>query len=206
MKISGIYFITDRTYCSLSITEMVTAVLRAGIRIIQYRDKENSRRGIYEEALRLRELTRSFGAALIINDHADIALSVHADGLHLGQDDLPLKEARALMGGKTIGISTHSLGQAKEAVTGGADYIGFGPIFQTATKDAGSPRGLDNLRLIKQNVSVPVVAIGGIGIDNIIPVFDAGADAAAIATGICRGDIEKNAGLFIRILINRYHN
>jgi thiamine-phosphate pyrophosphorylase len=204
MDISGVYFITDRTYCSLSPFEMADAVLKAGIRVIQYRDKDRPRREIYYEALRLRELTLFFDALLIINDHADIALAVEADGLHLGQEDLPLKEARRLMGSRIIGISTHILAEAKEAEAGGADYIGFGPIFETSTKDAGLPKGLDNLRTIKQNVSVPVVAIGGINAANIRQVFDAGADAAAVATGICRGDISKNAGLLAGMAGNKY--
>ncbi|TAN43585.1 MAG: thiamine phosphate synthase [Nitrospirae bacterium] len=204
MDISGICFITDRTYCDLPVTDMVGIVLKAGIRFIQYRDKDRTRRELYEEAVKLREITRSFNAVLIINDHADIALAVGADGVHLGQDDLPLREARRLMGSRIIGISTHSLEQAREAGAGGADYIGFGPVFHTTTKDAGAPKGLDNIRLIKQNVSIPVVAIGGINPDNIVSVFDAGADAAAVATGICRGNMEENAGLFAHIMRNKY--
>ncbi|MHB8882616.1 MAG: thiamine phosphate synthase [Thermodesulfovibrionales bacterium] len=204
MDISGICFITDRTYCDLPVTDMVAVVLKAGIRFIQYRDKDRTRRELYEEAVKLRELTRGFNATLIINDHADIALAVGADGVHLGQDDLPLREARRLMGSRIIGISTHSLEQARKAEGGGADYIGFGPVFHTTTKDAGAPKGLDNIRLIKQNVSIPVVAIGGINSDNIVSVFDAGADAAAVATGICRGNIKENAGLFADIMRNKY--
>lgn len=188
----------------MPVHEMVSAVLRAGIRVIQYRDKDRTRREIYYEALRLREITRSFDAFLIINDHADIALAVDADGLHLGQEDLPLKEARRIVGRKIIGISTHSLEQAQEAEAGGADYIGFGPIFHTSTKDAGLPQGLDNLRTIKQNVTIPVVAIGGINADNIISVIHSGADAAAVATAICRGDINRNAELFVNTLRNIY--
>ncbi|MBI5640364.1 MAG: thiamine phosphate synthase [Nitrospirae bacterium] len=200
MQINGIYFITDRTYCSLSACEMVSLVLKAGVRLIQYRDKDGTRRQLYKEAVRLRELTRSFGAMLIMNDHADIALAVKADGVHLGQDDLPLKEARKIMSGKIVGISTHSLEQARDAEAGGADYIGFGPVFQTATKDAGKPKGVDNIRLIKQNVCIPVVAIGGITIDTIGEVIRAGADAAAVASAICRGSIENNARQFVEEL------
>lgn len=193
MYFDGICFITDRTYCSLSPYEMCAAALRAGIRFIQYRDKDRTRREIYYEAGRLRELTASVKAVLIINDHADVAIAVNADGVHLGQDDLPLKEARKIMGSRIIGISTHNLEQALEAESGGADYIGFGPVFETSTKDAGSPRGVDNLRLIAQNVRIPVVAIGGINKGNVKEVLDAGASAAAVATAICRGDIEDNA-------------
>lgn len=172
---------------------MCRAALNAGIRFIQYRDKDRTRREIYYEALRLRELTLSAQAILIVNDHADIALAVDADGVHLGQEDLPLKEARKIMGNRIIGISTHDLEQARKADEGGADYIGFGPVFETLTKDAGSPRGIENLRLVKENTAIPVVAIGGINSSNLKDVLDAGADAAAVATAICRGDIADNA-------------
>jgi thiamine-phosphate pyrophosphorylase len=200
LYLGGICFITDRTYCHLSAYEMTEIVLRAGIRFIQYRDKERTRREIYNEALLLRELTRSFGATLIINDQADIALAVDADGVHLGQDDLPLKEARKIMGGRIVGISTHDLAQAREAEAGGADYIGFGPVFHTTTKDAGTPKGVDNIRRIKQNVRVPVVAIGGITHDNVGSVLASGANTVAVATAICKGDIRENAERFIAIM------
>jgi thiamine-phosphate pyrophosphorylase len=202
--LNGICFITDRTCCSFSPYEMCAAALKAGIKFIQYRDKDRTRREIYYEAVRLRELTRSFDAVLIINDHADIALAVDADGVHLGQDDLPLKEARGIMEGRIIGISTHGLAQAREAQSGGADYIGFGPVFDTLTKDAGSPKGIDNLRLITQNITVPVVAIGGINGGNLRQVMDAGAAAAAVASAICRGDIEDNALRLVSFLKDKY--
>ena len=177
---------------------MVNNVLSAGVRWIQYREKDLSRRQIYENALNLRKLTRLFNATLIINDHADIALAVEADGVHLGQDDLPLKEARKIMGNRIVGISTHDLAQAKEAESGGADYIGFGPVFHTTTKDAGAPKGVDNIRKIKENVSIPLVAIGGINPDNVASVMRAGADAVAVATAICKGDVTVNAEKFVR--------
>jgi thiamine-phosphate pyrophosphorylase len=196
----GICFITDKSYCALSVFDMVSAVLEAGITFIQYRDKDVSRRTAYEEALRLRELTRSFGARLIINDYSDIALAVDADGVHLGQDDLPLAEARKLMGRRIVGISTHNLDQAREAEAGGADYIGYGPVFHTTTKDAGEPRGLDNLRLITQNVTIPVVAIGGITIPAAAQVIGTGAAAVAVATAVCKGDIRENARRLLEAL------
>jgi thiamine-phosphate pyrophosphorylase len=200
MYLGGICFITDRKYCALPVYDMTSAVLDAGVTFIQYREKEKARREIYEEALRLRELTRSFGATLIINDHADIALAVDADGVHLGQDDLPLREARQIMHNRIVGISTHTLAQAREAEAGGADYIGFGPIFHTTTKDAGAPMGVDSIRLIKQKISVPLVAIGGIYPGDVAPVFGAGADAIAVATAICKGDITENARQFLSAL------
>lgn len=200
MYFNGICFITDKKYSSLSLFEATFNVLKAGIKFIQYREKDKTRRQLYEEALELRRLTHSFNATLIINDHADIALAVDAEGVHLGQEDLPLKEARKIMGRKIVGISTHNIKQAKAAEAGGADYIGFGPIFHTTTKDAGIPVGVDNLRIIKQNVNIPVIAIGGINLDNIESVINAGADAVAVATAILKGDVAENAVRFISFL------
>jgi len=197
----GICFITDRGLSSLSVEEIVRMVLDAGVRWIQYREKELSRREIYFQAERLRKITAEYRAAFTINDHADIALAVGADGLHLGQDDLPLKEARMIMGLKTIGISTHDLGQAKAAEAGGADYIGYGPIYATTTKEkAESPRGLEGLREVSGAIEIPVVAIGGIKLENIRDVLGAGADAVAVASGIlCADDINCKAGEFVKI-------
>ena len=204
MYLGGLCFITDRKACKLSCEEMTLKVLRAGLKWVQYRDKEKSRREIYEEAIRLRKLTKDFNAVLIVNDYADIALAVDADGVHLGQDDLPVREAREIMWrDKIIGISTHSLEQAKEAEKGGADYIGFGPVFRTTTKDAGIPKGTDMLKEIKRQVHLPVVAIGGINIENIRSVLDTGVDAVAVASAILKGNILKNTRRFMEIISNR---
>lgn len=184
----------------MSVYDAVREVLKAGVTFIQYREKDKARREIYEEALRLRELTRSFNAVLIINDHADIALAAAADGVHLGQDDLPLHEARKVMGSGIIGISTHTFEQAREAEAEGADYIGFGPMFHTTTKDAGRPVGTESLRSIRKSVGIPVVAIGGINVDNLEDVISAGADAVAVATAIVKGNISRNAAAFVRAL------
>lgn len=200
MYFNGICFITEKKYCDMSVYDAVREVLKAGVTFIQYREKDEARREIYEEALRLRELTRSFNAVLIINDHADIALAADADGVHLGQDDLPLQDARKVMGNRIIGISTHTREQAREAEAEGADYIGFGPMFHTTTKDAGMPVGTESLRSIRKSVGIPVVAIGGINFDNLEDVISAGADAVAIATAIVKGDISRNAAAFVRVL------
>jgi thiamine-phosphate pyrophosphorylase len=201
MYLGGLCFITDRKACKLSCEEMTLKVLRAGLKWVQYRDKEKSRREIYEEAIRLRKLTKDFNAVLIVNDYADIALAVDADGVHLGQDDLPIRETRKIMGSnKIIGISTHSLEQAKEAEKDGADYIGFGPIFHTVTKNVGSPKGTDMLQEIKRHVQIPVIAIGGINLENIKLVLDTGVDAVAVASAILSGDIIENTTRFMDII------
>ncbi|MDH5202108.1 MAG: thiamine phosphate synthase [Nitrospirota bacterium] len=201
MYLGGLCFITDRKTSKLSCEDMTLKVLRSGMNWIQYREKENSRRKVYEESVRLRKLTQDFNAVLIVNDHPDIALCVNAEGVHLGQDDLPLREARKIMGKKRIiGISTHSLEQAIEAEKGGADYIGFGPVFHTTTKDAGRPQGVTILREVKKQVNLPVVAIGGITLENIHSVLDAGADAVAVASAILSGNIEENVKRFMEII------
>jgi thiamine-phosphate pyrophosphorylase len=200
MYLGGLCFITERKASNLPYGDMVLRALRAGVRWVQYRDKDRARREIYEESARLRSITRDFEAALVVNDHPDIALAAEADGVHLGQDDLPLKEARKIMEGKIIGISTHSLKQAVDAERGGADYIGFGPIFHTATKDAGSPKGVEMLHEVKKNLRIPVVAIGGITLRNLRLVLETGVDAVAVASAILSGDIEENAGRFMDMI------
>lgn len=194
--------VTDRKLCGLTCEEMARIALEAGAGWIQYREKERTRREIYHEATKLRALTAEYGATLVVNDHADIALAVDADGVHLGQDDLPLKEARRILGNRIIGISTHSLTQAVEAEKGGADYIGFGPVFLTTTKEAGEPKGLEMVSLIRRAVEIPVVAIGGISAENLSRVLKAGADAVAVASAVLRGDISENVRSFKRILRN----
>jgi thiamine-phosphate pyrophosphorylase len=198
----GICFITDRRFQELSLEETVRIVLDAGIRWIQYREKYLPRREIFREAEKLKRLAESYDAFLIINDHADIALAVDAGGVHLGQDDLPLEDARQLMGERTIGISTHDLNQALEAERGGADYIGFGPIFSTTTKEnPDPPRGPALLSRVSGTVKIPVVAIGGITLDNLRTVLDHGASAVAVASGILRsGDIYAASREFVRII------
>jgi thiamine-phosphate pyrophosphorylase len=166
--------------------EVLRQFLSAGAKLVQLRAKHLPAKGLLALAQEARETTRRAGAMLIINDRADIALSVHADGVHLGQEDLPLAAARKIAGDKlVIGVSTHDLSQAKDAEAGGADYIGFGPIFGTPTKATGySPRGLVMLREVKKAVKIPVVAIGGIKEANVAEVWKAGADSAAIISDL----------------------
>jgi len=159
--------------------------LSAGIRFFQYRDKNGSRRSVYEASLALAGIARSEGALFIVNDHADIAAAVDAHGVHLGQDDLPIGAAKKIAGTeRIIGISTHSREEALRAEEAGADYIGFGPIFTTQTKDAGQAQGLAALSALKSSVRIPVIAIGGITINNCKSVHDAGADGMAVISAI----------------------
>jgi thiamine-phosphate diphosphorylase len=164
-------------------------LLAGGAGMVQLRAKLMAPGDFLGLARQAREMTRALGCRLIVNDRVDIALACDADGVHLGQDDLPLQAARKLMGDKIIGMSTHGLEQAEEAQRGGADYIGFGPLFGTTTKATGySARGLDMLRQIRRAVTIPIVAIGGINETNVAQVWQAGADSAAIISDILRAE------------------
>jgi thiamine-phosphate diphosphorylase len=165
------------------------ALLEGGVKLLQLRVKAILARDFFQIARITRDLTRSYGCTLIVNDRVDIALACEADGVHLGQEDLPLRAARKLMGDRIIGISTHDVGQAQKAEAGGADYIGFGPTFGTTTKETGySARGLEMLRQIREAVRIPIVAIGGITEANIAEVWRAGADSAAIISDVLGAD------------------
>ncbi len=197
----GICFITDRTVSSLSVEDQVKMALDGGVSFIQYREKEHSRRETFFMAERLRKITDGYDCTYIVNDHADIALAVNADGVHLGQDDLPLEFAKKIMEDKIIGISTHSLEEATKAAESEADYIGFGPMYHTTTKNAGAPKGPEMLQEIRKNVEVPIVAIGGIGLESLEDVFDAGADAVAVASAILMSDdVPKAARAFVEAI------
>ncbi|HTY44866.1 MAG TPA: thiamine phosphate synthase [Patescibacteria group bacterium] len=202
--LKGYYFITDARLSRAGNASDVKNALAAGVRLVQYRDKEAGTRQLYEEALRLRSLCKK-GAVFLVNDRLDIALGVDADGVHLGSDDLPYRVARRLLGKKKIiGITVHTVREAQEAQRLGADYIGVSPVFKTGTKrDAGKPAGIRLIKEIKKRVSIPVIAIGGIRLSNARQVVEAGADgvcaiSAVVAGPDVRGEIEKFQALFVK--------
>lgn len=146
-------------------------------------------------------MARRAGSVLIINDHADIARAVDADGVHLGQDDLPVGLARMLLGpDRLIGLSTHTIEQARSAQAAGADYVGFGPLFPTRTKDAGPDKGIESLRAVTASVSLPVIAIGGITAANAAQAIEAGAAGVAVISAILGAADLRQA---VRELISR---
>lgn len=181
---TDLYALTDsRLSRGRPLSEVAPALLASGIRILQYREKKASMRQKYEECQYLRKLTAEYGACFIINDHLDLALACDADGLHVGQDDLPLAEIRKLAPGLIIGLSTHSPSQALDAVKEGADYIGVGPIFATQTKeDVVAPVGYAYLDWVVANIELPFVAIGGIKVHNIADVARHGANCCAMVS------------------------
>lgn len=168
----------------------------------QYRNKTGTRKAIYETSLRLARIALNAGALFILNDHADIAAAVHASGVHLGQDDLPIAHARKLVGKDSIiGISTHSPEQATQAERSGADYIGFGPIFPTSTKDAGTTQGLENVTIISRTVKIPVIAIGGINHLNVADILLAGANGVAVISAVLSApDLQQAAKSMFRVM------
>jgi len=184
---ADIYGITAEEYSlGRSNVEVVARMIDSGIRVVQYREKVKKTRQKYEECLKIREMTREAGVTLIVNDHIDLALLVNADGVHIGQDDLPPEKVRELVGeGMIVGLSTHSPAQALAAVKAGVDYIGVGPIFATKTKkDVCDPVGLEYLEYVVQNIRLPFVAIGGIKEHNIAEVSRRGARCIALVTEI----------------------
>ncbi len=167
--------------------DLARLLLGAGARVLQLRLKEASSRDFLAVAKAVSRLCREYRAMFIVNDRADIALLAGADGVHLGQDDLPLQAARRLVGPRmALGISTHSVEQAVAAARDGADYIGFGPMYPGGAKQTTVGQSLENLRAVRATVRIPIVAIGGITQSTVLEVLSAGADAVAIITDVVR--------------------
>lgn len=186
-QLKGLYLILDPSACpARSLADILKDAAESGVRLFQYRDKRASMREAYCHATALRRVAADAGALFIVNDRCDLALAVDADGVHLGQTDLPLTEARALLGpDKIIGVSTHTANQMKEVAAGGPDYLGFGPIFGTNTKqDHEAVVGVDGLRAIRPLTKLPIFAIGGITLDSVSQVKQAGADGIAVISAI----------------------
>jgi len=165
---------------------VVNEMLKAGIKIIQYREKFRTKRIKYEECCWLRKITREYDALFIVNDDVDLAILCEADGIHIGQNDIPLEEIRKLIKpDQFIGLSTHNPKQAKEALRIGADYIGVGPIYETQTKkNVVQSVGLEYISYVSQNINLPFVAIGGIKESNIAEVIKSGARCVSSVTVI----------------------
>lgn len=196
----GFYFITDSRISRAGTLADVKNAVAAGVKTVQYRDKEASTQEMYALALKLRKICRN--VVFLINDRVDIALAVGADGVHLGQYDLPYAAARKLLGKKKIiGLTVHDLRQARQAEAIGADYLGVSPIFFTRTKqDAGRSVGVGLIRQIKKSVDIPVIAIGGINISNAASVVDAGADGlSAISAVVAYPDMKRRIREFQRL-------
>jgi thiamine-phosphate pyrophosphorylase len=187
LKRLALHVLTDRALSlGRDMLTVAAAALDGGATVIQLRDKTASTRLLIEEAVALRALTRERGALLIVNDRIDVALAVDADGAHVGQDDMPAALARQLLGPERIlGVSAGNLEEAAEAVIAGANYLGVGPIYATASKaDAGQPQGCALLSSLAALHSLPLIAIGGINAENASEVIDAGATGIAVISAV----------------------
>ena len=205
----SLYLVTDRTLSlGRSTVEVVRAAIRGGVSCVQLREKGCSTREFMDEARLLKALLAGTGVPLFINDRLDVALAVGADGVHLGQNDLAIADARRLVGNRMIiGISAESVADAVRAEAEGADYIGASPVVTTPTKtDTAPPLGLDGLRAIRRAVQLPLVAIGGIDADNAAQVLRAGADGLAVVSAIVSAPCPRTAAAVLRQRIQSTHN
>ena len=196
-----LYLVTDREVLKgRDLLQAVEEALAGGVTLVQLREKDASGREFYQLAVSMKNLAARFGVPLLINDRLDIALAVQADGIHIGQGDLPLPVARKLLGpGKIIGYSVSNTEEARYGEKHGADYLGAGPVFTTATKKVSTPTlGPAGLKRIKEMVSIPVVGIGGINLGNVKEVRNSGIDGVSIVSGILGSDQPGHTASLIR--------
>ena len=192
----GLYIITDERLCATNLVDRVMAAIRGGAKLVQYRNKQATAAEQLTEASQLLDICRAFGVPLLINDDPQLAKNIGADGVHIGQSDTRLAEARALLGpGAIIGVTCHdSLQLAEKAQNAGASYVAFGRFFVSNTKPEASPADIDILRQAKDQLAIPVCAIGGITPENATSLLEAGADMLAVIHGVFgQKDIETAA-------------
>ncbi len=185
--------------------EVLDAVIKSGGKIIQLRDKDICKRDFFYLAKKFREITAKAKILLIINDYLDVAMAIDADGVHLGQEDFPLKEARILAPDLILGRSIHSLEQAKTAEAEGADYINIGPIFPTGTKEHAQALGTEAIKKIAPEISIPFTVMGGIKPENIKELVEAGAQKIALVTAVTQAKNMAAAVKELRLKITPRH-
>jgi len=203
---SGLYVITDPDLSLGRPTiELVKQALEGGAGAIQLRNKKASKRELITEGSEIKALCQAFGALFIVNDHADVAVALDADGVHLGQEDLPAEVARRILGSqKIVGCSAHTIEEALEAERAGADYLGVGTIFPTASKEKIRLASPGRISEIKMHVKIPIVAIGGIKATNADQVLAAGADAVAVITAVVSAPNPREAAAELVALVNNF--
>jgi len=201
-----LYLLATEALCPRGLGPAVRAALAGGVAIVQLREKEMPERRLLQVARRVRVWTRETGALFIMNDRADLAVAADADGVHVGQDELPVKEARAIVGPRRlVGVSTHTIEQARRAVLDGADYLGVGPVFPSATKSFDSLAGLEFVRQVAAEISLPWFAIGGINAENIAAVVEAGAQRIAVSQSILSVEDPAAAATKLCVLLAGCH-
>ena len=204
LRDAKLYALVTEALCKTSLVGTVREALAGGVQMIQLREKTLTDRALLDRARDLRKMTRSAGALLIINDRPDIALLAEADGVHLGQDDLPLQEARRLLGAEAIiGISTHNLEQVRSAVLEGANYIGVGPTFPSQTKDFEKLAGLEFVKQVAAETSLPAFVLGGVTLDNIDQVVAAGGRRVAVSQALCAAADPRDVALRMRAILEK---
>ncbi|MEX0769994.1 MAG: thiamine phosphate synthase [Balneolaceae bacterium] len=206
-RIKGVYLITDTSIQNrFSHVGLAHKTVPVGLDMIQLRDKEMSAGPLLDIAGDIARICRETDCLFIVNDRVDIALASGADGVHLGQNDFPIRQARERLGpGKIIGGTASTLEEARSVEEAGADYIGFGHIFETGTKVKNyPPRGLDGLRRVAEAVSLPITAIGGIHEENMQEVIRAGASAVAVSSVICKAEDPGEVVRRMRMKLDRF--
>ncbi len=204
MQECGFYLATDSGLSREGTLNDVGQALKAGCKIIQYREKHKSTKVMIEEGKCLRSMCKN-RAILLVNDRVDVALAIDADGVHIGQDDMPFMMAREQLGeGKIIGLTVHNVEETQSTEGTGADYVGLSPIFETGTKkDAGKACGLSMITEVRKRTKLPIVAIGGITRENAGDVIMAGANAAAAISAVVGSeDVHRETAMFIEIIRN----
>jgi thiamine-phosphate pyrophosphorylase len=187
-KIGKLHVLTDTVFQSrFSHPELAGLAIRGGADTIQYRQKSGSTREMIRIAAQMKQVCSDHGVPLIVNDRVDVAIAAGADGVHLGQDDFPIPLARELLGqDMIIGASASNIGEVEKCLLDGADYVGFGPVYPTTSKDdAGSIKGIDNLVQVVKAVPLPIIAIGGISLDNISEILWTGVHGIAVISSVC---------------------
>lgn len=200
-----LYLVTDRGLSRLPFLEMIVKAIEGGVTVIQLREKNLSTREFIEKAIEVKKIIEGRKIPLIINDRVDVALAVQADGVHLGNDDMPVDMARKILGKDfIIGASARSVDEAIEKEKMGADYIAVSPVFPTPTKsDAGPPLGLEGVREMRKALKVPLIGIGGINRENVVDVIKSGADGVAVVSAIVSSENPELSARELRELIRR---
>ena len=197
-----VYLVTDTVYFNdANIWNKMEAALRGGVTLVQYRDKTQESRILYERALKMKALCDKYNVPMLVDDRADIAFAVGAAGVHVGQSDLPAGIARRMLGADAIiGVSAHNAKEALAAEAAGADYLGCGAVYPTGTKKDTSVIGVEGLKAIRAVTKLPFVGIGGVTLANYRDVLNAGADGAAIVSAILSADdIESTVQKFVQL-------
>ena len=204
LKDCKIYLVTDEKAClEKDFYSCIEEAIKGGVKIVQLREKNISTKDFYEKALKVKEICKNYGVLFIINDRLDIAQAVGADGVHLGQSDMPIEEARKILKDKfLIGATARNMEEAKRAELLGADYIGSGAIFGTSTKDNAKKLEMEDLKKMVNSVKIPVFAIGGININNVGSLKNIGLQGICAVSGILS---EKNCKKAVELMLKNFN-